>query len=158
MTEQERFYLFFILLKKIYFNEEKKIKEISNLGIWLPIDSIESKYGGKNKLKLFEFFKKHSKAGSFSKQTQTIVISFEQKEDKMMQAKEGTNTNIQYNKTMDVCQIKPQFLCFILDYLFNTTIDFDAEYTIEKIIKDFNDGNITFDLKKKNEQKNMVKF
>ena len=48
---------------------------------------------------------------------------------------------------MGVCQIKYPFFWFILDFLFDTTIDYDKEYTAEKAIKDFNHGNITFNLK-----------
>ena len=152
MTEQERFDLFFLLLKKIYFSEKEKIiKKSSDLGLWLPIDLIVMKYGEENRLKLLKFFKRYSKASSFSKQTQTMAISFEGKEDVAMQAKGGPRTNIEYSKTMNVCQIKPEFLYFMLDFLFDTTTGFDVQYNINKAIYDFNKGDITFKLQKQNE-------
>lgn len=157
MTEQERFDLFFLLLKKIYFNEKEKIiKKSSDLGLWLPIDLIVLKYGEENRLKLLKFFKRYSKAGSFSKQTQTIAISFEGEKDVGMQAKDGTKTNVEYSKTMNVCQIKLQFLYFMLDFLFDMTTGFDTQYGVRDAIGDFNRGNITFKLKKEDEQKDMA--
>lgn len=153
MTEQERFNLFFILLKKIYFSEEQKIKNYSDLGIWFPIDLIELKYGEENKLKLIKFFTRYSKQSVLGKSTKTVAISFDSAENNKIDLKEGTKTNENYSKTMSVCQIKLQFLYFMLDFLFDTTTGFDVQYNINRAIYDFNRGQITFKLKKEDEQK-----
>lgn len=152
MTEQERFDLFFLLLKKIYLSEKEKIiKKSNHLGIWLPIDLIILKYGEENRLKLIKFFSKYSKQSSISKLSKTFAISFDSIEDNKMNLKEGPKTTVEYSKTMNVCQIKLQFLYFMLDFLFDTTTGFDVQYNINKAIKDFSDGNITFKLKKEDE-------